>query len=212
MYTGLYSIKFLPLLFERTKKSVFDPHYVYQAYWAMNRIAKKEKPEFHVDVSSNIQFLTQLSAMLPVIQLEYRPPNINLPRWNRLSGNILNLPFLEQSLKSVSCLHVIEHIGLGRYGDPLEKNGCWNALLELQRVIAPGGSLFLSVPVGKPVIYFNAGYVFSAIDIKESLPDLELTEFSHVDDDGNFFEGSNLEDTFAMKHALGLFHFKRTKN
>ena len=212
VYTGSYPIRFLPLLFERTKKSVFDPHYVYQAYWAMHRIAGIEKPEFHVDLSSNIQFLAQLSAMLPVIQLEYRPANVNLPSCNRLSGDILNLPFSGQSLKSVSCLHVIEHIGLGRYGDPLDKNGCWNALLELQRVVEPGGSLFLSVPVGNPVIYFNANYVFNAIDIKETLSDFELVEFSYVDDDGDFFEGGNLEDTFAMKLALGLFHFKRTKN
>lgn len=178
----------------------------------MNRIARIEKSEFHVDVSSNIQFLTQLSAMLPVIQLEYRPPNINLPSCNRLSGNMLNLPLLGQSLKSVSCLHVVEHIGLGRYGDPLDKDGCWNALLELQRVVAPGGSLFLSVPVGKPLVYFNANYVFNAVDIRETLSDLELAEFSYVDDDGNFFEGGNMEDTFAMKYALGLFHFKRKKN
>ena len=111
-YAGSYPVKLLPIFFEKTKKSTFDPHYVYQAYWATKRITRKKMPNYHVDISSDISFLTQLSAILPVIQLEYRPASIKLSACNRLCGNILNLPFSDQSLQSVSCLHVIEHIGL----------------------------------------------------------------------------------------------------
>ncbi len=46
-----------------------------------------------------------------------------------------------------SCMHTIEHIGLGRYGDPLDAVGDQTALSELQRVVAPGGSLLIVVPV-----------------------------------------------------------------
>lgn len=211
-YAGGYPVKVLPVFFEKTRKSTFDPHYVYQAYWATKRIIREKKPGCHVDISSNISFLTQLSAMLPVIQLEYRPPGITLADCKRLCGNILNLPFSNQSLQSVSCLHVVEHIGLGRYGDPLKNDGWRHALSELQRIVAPEGNLFLSVPVGKPVVYFNANYIFSALDIQRSLADLELAEFSFVDDEGYLHEYGNMADTFSMKYALGLFHFRRSKS
>jgi len=211
-YAGSYPLKMLPIFFEKTQKSTFDPHYVYQAYWATQRITREKMPNYHVDISSDLSFLTQLSAILPVIQLEYRPPNIKLSACNRLCGNILNLPLSDQSLKSVSCLHVIEHIGLGRYGDPLKKDGCWNALSELQRIVAPEGSLYLSVPIGQPAVYFNTNYIFNAQDIRSSLAELELAEFSFVDDDGIFYEYGIMEDTLSMKYALGLFHFRRTKH
>ena len=49
-----------------------------------------------------------------------------------------------------------EHIGLGRYGDPLDPLGTRKAAAELQRVLAPGGQLLFSLPVGRPRVEFNA--------------------------------------------------------
>ena len=210
-YTGTYPIRLLPILFERTSENSFDPHYVYQAYWATKRIVREELPEHHVDIASNVSFVAQLCAVFPVIQMEFRPPEIKLSSYNRLSGNILSLPFSDESIQSVTCLHVIEHVGLGRYGDVLDSDGCWKGLLELERIIAPGGSLFLSVPVGKPAVYFNGNYVFNALDIVRALVGLELSEFSYVDDNGNFVEFGSLDDTSTMEYALGLFHLKRPK-
>src|SRR5205807_5995192 len=67
-----------------------------------------------------------------------------------LEGDILALPFRDQSVVSLSCLHVVEHVGLGRYGDGLNPEGTQQALAELQRVLAVEGNLFLSLPVGRP--------------------------------------------------------------
>src|ERR1035437_9128085 len=69
------------------------------------------------------------------------------------------LPSFQYRIKvlvSVSCLHVAEHIGLGRYGDPIDPLGTNKALLELQRVLAPGGVLLFSMPVGRERVEFNA--------------------------------------------------------
>jgi SAM-dependent methyltransferase len=64
-------------------------------------------------------------------------------------------------------MHVIEHIGLGRYGDPLDPAGDEKAITELKRVVAPGGSLFFVVPLGaQPRIEFNAHRVYSLDLIK----------------------------------------------
>jgi len=208
-YSGIYPIRRLPVLFERGAKSSFDPHYVYQAYWATDRIRRSNLSELHMDISSHVPFVTQLSAYFPVTQLEFHPPEVQLSSFNRLSGSILRLPFQDASVLSVTCLHVIEHIGLGRYGDPLDNDGCWKALTELERIIAPGGNLFLSVPVGKPAVYFNAGYVFDVSHIGKAMKALDLVEFSYVDDDGRFVEFGRFQDIAGMAYTLGLFHFKR---
>lgn len=206
-----YPLKLLPLLYERTGESVFDPQYVYQAYWATSRILnKKPLPDIHLDISSNIPFFVQLSAMIPVVELEYRPPKLHLPSCRRISGDILSLPFANASVESLSCLHVIEHIGLGRYGDPVDTKGVWKALAELGRVIAPHGDLYLSVPVGLPAVYFNAGCVFRADDIVEFLSALNLIEFSCVNDNGYYMEIKKPEETDTMMNALGLYHFRKS--
>ncbi|MBW1782939.1 MAG: DUF268 domain-containing protein [Deltaproteobacteria bacterium] len=210
-YIGRYPIKPLPVLFERGRRPPFDAHYVYQAYWATDRILKTSPLGFHVDISSHIPFVAQLSAHLPVIQMEFTPPPVQLPSLKKLSGSLLSLPFRDGSVSSLTCLHVIEHVGLGRYGDPIESDGCWKALRELERIMAPGGNLFISVPNGKPAVYFNSGYVFEASHIKEAMKTLELVEFSYVDDNGGFVEFGGFEDIAGMTYALGLFHFKRAE-
>ena len=208
-----YPLRLLPLLYDRSEKSIFDPQYVYQAHWATKIILNKEPlPDIHLDISSSVPFFVQLCAKIPVMQLEYRPPNLNLPTCSRISGNILNLPFADGSVPSLSCLHVIEHIGLGRYGDPIDTQGIWKALAEIERIIAPQGHLYLSVPVGMPAVYFNAGCVFRANDIVEFLSDLNLMDFSYVDDNGRYMEYKNLSDTEKMENALGLFHFRKSAN
>ena len=209
-YRGNYPIRALPVLFERKKKSIFDPHYVYQAWWATRKIvAAPTAVDPHVDIASHVQFTAQLSAFCPVIQVEFRPPEIELTSYERLSGDIHRLPFRDSSVSSLTCLHVIEHLGLGRYGDPLDTDGCWKGLLELQRIAAPKGNLLLSVPVGRKALYFNGGYVFDAHDIPETLRDLDLLAFSYVNDDGRFVESGNLDETHDMVYALGLFHFRK---
>lgn len=210
-YAGGYPIRLLPVLFERGRRPFFDAHYVYQAYWATDRILKTDPSGFHVDISSHIPFVAQLAAHLPVIQMEFNSPPLQLPSLNKLSGSLLSLPFKDGSVPSLTCLHVIEHVGLGRYGDPIDSDGCWKALRELERIMAPGGNLFLSVPVGKPTVYFNSGYAFKVSHIKEAMKSLELVEFSYVDDDGCFMEFGRFQDIAGMAYALGLFHFRKAE-
>ena len=122
------------------------------------------KPEFHIDISSTLYFCSIVSAFIPIKFYDYRPVKLNLEKLYTGSADLLSLPFEEGSVNSLSCMHVVEHIGLGRYGDPLDPDGDLKAISELIRVLAPDGNLLLVVPVGKKSrIMFNAHRIYSAI-------------------------------------------------
>jgi len=208
-YQGNYPIRLLPILFDRIPVTPFDPHYTYQAYWATSRIIQNGLPDIHIDISSQVSYAAQLSALMPVVHLEFRSPSLRIESCSRISGDILNLPFADNSIMSLSCLHVIEHIGLGRYGDPVNCNGPWRAFSEIGRAMARKGRLFISVPIGKPAVYFNGCYVFNPRDVMEMFSGFEVCEFSFVDDNGGFNEKGNMKDAEEMEYALGLFYFQK---
>lgn len=197
-----------PCIFDRTSTTPFDPHYFYQAVWAMERIAEYT-PQVHVDVGSDIKFVGLLTTHVPVLFIDIRPLKVDLPRLKSISGSITSLPFEDQTLPSLSCLHVAEHIGLGRYGDQLDPAGTRRACRELSRVLAPGGHLCFSLPVGRPRVNFNAHRVHSPRQILEFFQDLTLVEFSLVDDQGNFSLHVDLDRLQDMDYSCGLFLLKR---
>jgi ubiquinone/menaquinone biosynthesis C-methylase UbiE len=95
----------------------------------------------------------------------------------------MKLPFKDNSLQSLSCMHTIEHIGLGRYGDPIDPQGDLKAIKELKRVVKKGGSLLFVTPIGKPTIRFNAHRIYSYDQIISYFDGFSLKEFSLLPDD-----------------------------
>lgn len=137
-----------PCLTDSIKATPFDPHYFFQAAWLARRLSQA-LPSLHVDIGSSAMMLNVLSASAKTIFVDYRPLRVQLSNFIPLGGDIVHLPFRSGTIRSLSCLHVIEHVGLGRYGDPINPAGSQLAAVELQRVLQPGGRLFLSVPVGR---------------------------------------------------------------
>ncbi len=122
---------------------------------------------------------------------------------------MLALPFEDRSLTSVSCLHVAEHIGLGRYGDPLDPEGTRLAATELQRVVAEGGHLLFSTPVGRPRTNFNAHRIHAPSEVIAMFGELSLEEFSGVDDAGRFRRNREPSELDGSEYACGMFLFSR---
>jgi SAM-dependent methyltransferase len=150
-----------------------------------------------------------LTVICKVTFVDIRPLVIDLPNFQSVSGSILALPMEDNSVRSLTCLHVAEHIGLGRYGDPLDPHGTRNACRELARVLAPGGNLYFSLPVGRPRLCFNAHRIHAVDQILEYFQDLVLVEFSGIGDDRKFMR--NIEGTAFQNadYACGLFHFTK---
>src|SRR5258708_4924705 len=193
-----------PSFFDATDSTPFDPHYFYQAVWAMERIAACHADQ-HVDVGSDNRFVSLLTTHLPVTFVDIRPLKAGLPKLHNVAAEITALPFASGSLQSVSCLHVAEHIGLGRYGDRLDPAGTRLACVELARVLRKGGNLLFSVPVGRARVEFNAHRVHGPQQIIDYFSGLTLVAFSAVDDAGELRLNIEPGDMANAEYACGLF-------
>jgi hypothetical protein len=138
-------------------------HYFHQdllvAQWIHER-----KPRRHIDVGSRIDgFVAHVAAFRPIDVIDIRPLTDVITNVDFLQCDVMgHLPtHLHRSTDSLSCLHALEHFGLGRYGDPLDPLGWRKGFDNLASMIAPGGWFYLSVPIGPQRTEFNAHRVFS---------------------------------------------------
>jgi len=208
---GAEEIKFTdtyPCLHDNISSTPFEAHYFYQDLWTFKKIYDT-KVKHHIDVGSNIGLISFLTTITKVTFIDIRPLIAQLKNFESKEGSILSMPYEDDSVKSISSLHVAEHIGLGRYGDPLDPDGTKKAALELQRVLAPGGNLFFSLPIGKPRLMFNAHRIHSTTQILDYFSDLKLVELSGIDDEGNFIENIKPEYLDSCDYGCGLFWFKK---
>jgi len=198
-------------LFDNTLITPFDPHYTYHPAWAA-RVVARIKPAKHIDIASALKFSTIISAFVPVEFYDYRPAELHLKNLVSKHGDLTKLPFADGSVESLSCMHTIEHVGLGRYGDPIDYDGDMKAARELSRVLAPAGTLIFVTPVGQPRIEFNAHRIYSYEQVLTLFPNLKVTEFSMVPDDyrtQGMIEHADPALVAKQAYACGCFVFTK---
>lgn len=196
-----------PCLVDWVASTPFDPHYFYQGAWLARNLSTRPAA-LHVDVGSSVMMLSVLTAWAPTAFVDVRPLRAGISGLFPIAGTLAGLPFADRSVSSLSCLHVIEHVGLGRYGDPLDPEGARAASAELARVLAPGGRLYLSTPVGRERVCFNAHRVFSPHTIRDWFSDFHLTSFSYVDDSGAFHAQQDPAVAAGLEYGCGMFIFE----
>jgi hypothetical protein len=185
-------------------------HYFHQDLWAARKI-RERMPERQIDIGSRIDgFITHLLVFMPVTIVDIRPLTSTVSGLTFLQDDATELAqFPTGSVDSLSSLHVAEHFGLGRYSDPIDPDACFKFMKALERVLAPNGRLYFSVPCGRERVEFNAHRVFAPQTILDSFPGLQLVSFSAVGDDGNFYE--NADPAAVAKYELGCGLFEFTK-
>lgn len=161
------------------------------------RWIREAAPKRHVDVGSRIDgFIGNLAAFREVEVIDIRPPP------QAISGVVFHQLDLMKELPaawvgctdSLSCLHTIEHFGLGRYGDPIDPGGHLKGLAQLKRMVAPGGALYLSTPIGPQRVEFNAHRVFSVPTLAGWFADgWRIERFAVIDDDNRLHVDTDVE-------------------
>jgi hypothetical protein len=198
-----------PCLDDNTVVTSFDSHYFYQSAWAARKLFE-QKPSHHVDVGSQIDLIAPLTGFLDAVEfVDIRPLEAALPNLRTVKASILELLYESCLIRSASCLHVVEHIGLGRYGDSIDPDGMRKACKELLRVLAIGEHLYISVPVGHERTEFNAHRIVHPAMVPNLFSELRLIEFSCVDDGGIFHANAAIDECTSFEYGLGLYHFVR---
>ena len=208
-----WNIKFtdmLPILDEDSSVMSFDSHYVYHTGWA-SRVLKEIGTSKLVDISSSIMFCSAVSAFIKVEHYDIRKTDFNLPGIECGQENLLNLSFNNNSIECLSCMHVIEHVGLGRYGDEININDDKTAANELIRVLSKNGFLLVVLPLGeRSKIRFNAHRIYTFEIVINMFYGLTIKEFSFYNDTTNEFKKNALpSDILGSEYGCGCFVFQK---
>lgn len=201
-----------PCLTDRYQKAGYiDKHYFHQDLWAARKIYERN-PSRHIDVGSRVDgFIAHLLTFRDVEVLDIRSLESNVRGMTFRQVDVMDTDTVPNELcDSVSCLHALEHFGLGRYGDPIDPEGHIKGLRSLIKMLKPSGVLLLSVPIGRERVEFNGHRIFLAETVIHLVSQyLHLTSFSYIDDEGILHEDANLAEVPIMAYGCGLFEFRK---
>jgi hypothetical protein len=201
---------FVILSDRKDNAGIASGHYFHQDLWAARKIFERH-PAQHIDIGSRLDgFVAHLLVFMPVTVIDIRRLESNLTDLSFLQDDATKLSRMEDnSVDSISTLHAAEHFGLGRYSDPIDPMACFKFMGALQRVLAPGGRLYFSVPIGRERVEFNAHRVFAPKTVLDSFSSLRLVSFSFVGDDGHIYEDVDALKIPESELACGLFEFTK---
>lgn len=172
--------KSYPIWMDRYSDAGSIHSYFWQDLWAARKIFQN-KPTVHYDIGSRIDgFVAHLSSFHQQVNLiDIRPFEHSIPNVSFTQADATNLDGIEDnSIESLSALCSLEHFGLGRYGDEMDPEACFKCFAAIQKKLAYGGKVYISVPIGKEHLEFNAHRVFLPQTIVDSFSKLTLLEFS----------------------------------
>lgn len=206
-----------PVLNERYAESgTMAGHYFHQDLLVAKRIFHN-KPAKHVDIGSRIDgFVAHVASFRDIEVFDIRAVQSKISNIKFVQADFMRLqPELVGYTDSISCLHAIEHFGLGRYGDPIDAYGHVKGLNSIYEVLKKGGKFYFSTPIGAQRVEFNAHRVFSvAYLMKQFEGKYRIDSFSFVDDRGDLHENAELHtdvihNNFGCSYGCGIFELTK---
>jgi SAM-dependent methyltransferase len=206
-----WPVRFAPILSDRFEPAgSADGHYFHADLWAARRVHQGNFEKL-VDVGSRIDgYVAHVLSfrsieVFDVRKLESSEPGLVFRQVDL--GDIERVP--ESYADCVSCLHALEHFGLGRYGDDFNLDGWLTGLRCLARMLKPGGTLLLAVPIGWQRIEFDAHRIFDPASVVAAASGLglRLQQFSYVADDRKFYPARDVSAAANLDYGCGCFEF-----
>lgn len=186
------------------------------ARWIFNA-----KPKRHVDIGSRVDgFVAHVASFRNIEVFDVRPISTHIPGVVFKQADLMRREGLPGAgmdyCDSLSCLHALEHFGLGRYGDPIDPTGYERGIANMALLLTPGGTLYLSTPIGRERVEFNANRVFDPRNIIQliegqglTLQQLTVISASGVVRDDVETSPETLQALAASTYNLGLFVFTK---
>lgn len=193
-------------------------HYFHGDLWAAQRIFERS-PERHIDIGSRVDgFAAHVAAYRQIDVVDIRPNDAQIENMNFIVRDLMiDDDAMDNITDSISSLHVLEHLGLGRYGDPINVSGYRVGWKNMTRMLKAGGRFYFSTPMSKTQrIEYDAHRVFSLPFLLEQLidPDYEIERFAWVGDDGVIRDhadprSTEAADSFGCTWGCAIFELKK---
>lgn len=211
-YTG--RLVFFPCLHDWYEEGGSTGEYFWQDLYIARKI-NAANPQKHVDIGSRVDgFVAHVASFREIEVFDVRPITARVPGVTFKQADFMNLVTASTDYcDSLSCLHALEHFGLGRYGDPIDPKGYESGIRNMASIVRAGGVFYLSVPVGIERVEFNAHRVFDPNTIVEVAKKnkLLLREFSIFFADDGLVETDGAYETLSAigrsRSGLGIFTF-----
>lgn len=211
--------KTYPCLGDRFEQSgVAGGHYFHQDLYVAQRVLKNN-PRRHVDVGSRVDgFVAHVAVFRPIEVFDIRPLRTSARNITFRQADLMDRASAPDACTdSLSCLHTLEHFGLGRYGDPVDPEGYRKGWDTLHRMLEPGGRLYFSVPMGeRQRVEFDAHRVFSLPFLLSSMIEgrYRVLDFAYVDDAGELhapapLEGPEAQRSFGQTYGCAIFELHK---
>jgi hypothetical protein len=209
-----YPISISPALMDFTETAgSADGHYFWQDLYCAQWINARN-PDQHLDIGSRIDgFVAHLLSSREVTVIDIRGIENEIPNLNFIQADLQAMPSQSfASVDSVSSLHSIEHFGLGRYGDPLDFEGHTKGLINISKLVKPSGYLYISFPIGEPMIQFNQQRILHPNWPIEVLTEFQLERFILIPWKGSPILNSLPDEVDRdTQGQAGLYEFRRLK-
>lgn len=196
---------------------VGNGQYFHQDLLVARRIYERD-PKVHCDVGSRVDgFVAHVASFREIVIFDLRSLPFQIQNVECKQADFMR-PLggeFEGYCDSLSCLHALEHFGLGRYGDEVSPDGHLVGLANLQKMLKANGTLYLSVPIGPQRIEFNAHRVFDVETVLNYLEQgFKVERVSYIDDDGILhddveFEPGQVQGSFGCWFGCGVFEARR---
>ena len=218
------TMKFKPCLHDRYQEGGATKSEYFWQDLLVARAIHAAKPVKHVDIGSRVDgFVAHVASFREIEVFDVRPISTEVPGVVFCEADLMNPTSLPKTLSggycdSLSCLHAIEHFGLGRYGDPINPQGYQRGIANMAQLLQPGGTFYLSTPIGQERVEFNANWVFDPRSIMRcaeeagmTLQKLTVITPKHGQQE-SAFDDSTLVDLVSQPYQLGLFNFIKTND
>jgi len=214
-YSG--SMRLLPCLHDRSEEAgAVKSEYFWQDLHVAREIFEAE-PCRHVDIGSRIDgFVAHVASYREIEVFDIRPIENRIPNVTFHAKDLMNPSSVpSEYCDSVSCLHTLEHFGLGRYGDQIDVYGHVKGLQNIARILKTDGTLYLSVPIGRARVEFNANRVFDPVTLVDLVNEfgLLLRDFVWFETGRAARRAENISETLRQlamrRYCLGLFTFRK---
>jgi hypothetical protein len=209
-----------PCLADRYDKSgVASGQYFHQDLYVAQQIFSA-RPVRHVDVGSRVDgFVAHVASFMPVEVIDIRPLGTSASNITFTQRDIMTQdPSFDDTTESLSCLHTLEHLGLGRYGDKVDFHGYLKGWDNLCRMVRPGGEFYFSVPISRwQRIEYDAHRLFGIPHLLEMIdPVFTIEAAAIVNDQGDLVRNVDVRSaaasrTFDINYGCIMFDLQKKK-